>query len=508
MLHSLHTPQDAAQWLRASVPGALRTDHRKVEKGDGFLAAKGQAVDARQFVGMALERGAAACLVEAQDSAAWTWDSAQIASYPALKIDSAAIAADFYGAPSEQLDVLAITGTNGKTSSAWWLAQALNSATPAHPRCAMVGTLGIGVPPAGQEGSDSGLASSGLTTPDGVLLQHSLHEFVRQGLRYCSLEASSIGLQEHRLDATRIRLAIFTNFTQDHLDYHVSMQAYWDAKRRLFDWAGLQSAVINIDDERGAALAQELRAQDRGLDVWTVSTQGAARLQATDIALSAQGLQCSILEGGQRHTLQCAVLGHYNVANLLGVIAALRALGLGLADAVQACSHLQPVPGRLQCEGGQDAPLAVVDYAHTPDALQKTLDALRPLAQQRGGLLWCVFGCGGDRDNAKRPLMGAIAAAKADRIVITNDNPRFEKPSTIVSHILAGMGGAHDVEVQMDRAQAIAHCLARASAADVVLIAGKGHEASQETAGEKIVFSDLAHARQALAERSAQGVAA
>jgi UDP-N-acetylmuramoyl-L-alanyl-D-glutamate--2,6-diaminopimelate ligase len=162
----------------------------------------------------------------------------------------------------------------------------------------------------------------------------------------------------------------------------------------------------------------------------------------------------------------------------------------------------------LQCEGGQDAPLAVVDYAHTPDALQKTLDALRPLAQQRGGLLWCVFGCGGDRDNAKRPLMGAIAAAKADRLVITNDNPRFEKPSTIVSHILAGMGGAHNVEVQMDRAQAIAHCLARASAADVVLIAGKGHEASQETAGEKIVFSDLAHARHALAERSSQGATA
>ena len=508
MLHSLHTAQDAAQWLRANVSGALRTDHRSVQKGDGFLAAKGQVVDARQFVDLALERGAAACLVEAQDSDAWTWNSAQVASYPALKTDSAAIAADFYGAPSQHIDVLAVTGTNGKTSSAWWLAQALNRSGQGSTRCAMVGTLGMGIPPAGPEGDSTDLASSGLTTPDGVLLQHKLREFVRQGLRYCSLEASSIGLQEHRLDATRIRVALFTNFTQDHLDYHGSMQAYWDAKRRLFDWPGLQSAVINVDDERGAALAQELRAQDRGLDVWTVSTQGAARLQATDIALGAQGLQCNIVEDGQRHTLQCAVVGSYNVANLLGVIAALRALGLGLADAVQACSHLQPVPGRLQCEGGLQAPLAVVDYAHTPDALQKTLDALRPLAQQRGGLLWCVFGCGGDRDSAKRPLMGAIAAAKADRIVITNDNPRFEKPSTIVSHILAGMGGAHAVEVQMDRAQAIAHCLARASAADVVLIAGKGHEASQETAGEKTVFSDLAHARHALAQRHGQGVAA
>ena len=324
---------------------------------------------------------------------------------------------------------------SASADSAWWLAQALN-AMGTQPVCALIGTLGIGIAPV-NPAKPSALSPSGLTTPDSVLLQHSLRSFVDQGLDYCALEASSIGIEEGRLDGTRIRLALFTNFTQDHLDYHGTMQAYWAAKRRLFAWSGLQAAVLNIDDDQGAALASELAAQAPEIDLWTVSTHLAARLQARDIQQGPLGLQFAVVEGTQRCLLRTRIIGGYNVANLLGVIASLRALGIDLSTAVQACGNLPPVPGRLQCLGGQDAPLAVVDYAHTPDALQKTLEALRPVAQQRGGALWCVFGCGGDRDSAKRPLMGAIAASNAR---------------------------------------------------DVVLIAGKGHEAAQEVAGQKFIF--------------------
>jgi UDP-N-acetylmuramoyl-L-alanyl-D-glutamate--2,6-diaminopimelate ligase len=500
MLALLQTPQQAANWLRERVPGQLQTDHRKLHAGDGFIAMPGLSVDARQFVPQALHDGASACLVDAQDAAQWNLIDARVAPYAGLKNHSAKIAAAFYEYPSREVQVLAITGTNGKTSSAWWLSQALNG-MGSKPMCAIVGTLGIGIAPTDAASLNS-LSPSGLTTPDGVLLQHSLRNFADQRLDYCALEASSIGIEEGRLDGTRIRLAVFTNFTQDHLDYHGSMQAYWNAKRRLFAWPGLQAAVINIDDDQGAVLAAELADQAPEIDLWTVSTHLPARMQARDIELSAQGLQFTVVEGMQRCLLRTRIIGGYNVFNLLGVLASLRALGIDLSTAVQACSNLPAVPGRLQCVGGQGTPLAVVDYAHTPDALQKTLEALRPVAQQRGGALWCVFGCGGDRDNAKRPLMGAIAASKADHIVLTSDNPRSENPASIIAHILAGMGGQPHIQVQADRAQAIAESLSQADARDVVLIAGKGHEAAQEVAGQKFIFSDVDHADIALALRA------
>jgi len=493
----LHSPQEAAQWLRERAVSALRTDHRKVQAGEGYLAYAGHTVDARRFVDQALLAGAHACLIEAQDSDHITEDAHRVASYENLKAHSGKIAAAFYDNPARQLQVLAITGTNGKTSTAWWLAQALNSQGKTD-QCALIGTLGIGIPERGSSNLD-GLSGSGLTTPDGVLLQHSLRVFVDQGLQFCALEASSIGIEEGRLDGTGVRLAIFTNFTQDHLDYHGTMQAYWAAKRRLFDWPGLRAAVVNIDDDHGALLAQDLGEQSPQIDLWTVSMHRSARLQACDITSTAHGLHFSVREGRQRCAVQTRIIGSYNVSNLLGVLGALRASGMDLVSAVQACSALTSVPGRLQCVGGIDTPLAVVDYAHTPDALQKTLEVLRPLAQARGGAIWCLFGCGGDRDSAKRPLMGAIAASLADQIVLTSDNPRKESPSIIIANILAGMGGRKDVQVQVDRAIAIAQTLARAAPQDLVLIAGKGHESSQEIAGQKIVFSDLAHAEQALA---------
>jgi UDP-N-acetylmuramoyl-L-alanyl-D-glutamate--2,6-diaminopimelate ligase len=359
--------------------------------------------------------------------------------------------------------------------------------------CAVVGTLGVGVPPR--------LVSTGLTTPDPVALQAAFAEFLRQGLQACAIEASSIGIEEQRLAGTRIHTAVLTNVTQDHLDYHGDMAAYWQAKASLFAWPDLRAAVINVDDPYGAELAARL--VGGALDLWTLSilpgATNRARLQAQDIRYETQGVAFTVLEGQQQLPLTTQLIGAFNVSNVLGVIAAMRTLGVSLADAVQACAHLTPVPGRMECVSVSGQPLVAVDYAHTPDALAKALDALRPLVQARGGRLWCVFGCGGNRDNTKRPLMGAVAGAQADRVVVTSDNPRGEAMDAIISQILLGLSGASQVQVEPDRARAIAQTLAQASPADVVLLAGKGHEDYQEIAGERLPFSDIEQVKQVLA---------
>ena len=496
----LSTPIHAAEWLKACVTGTLRTDSRAVQPGDGFIAWPGAAVDGRSFVADALQAGASACLVEAQGAEAFALPGAAVARYQGLKAACGPIAAEYFGHPSHEVAVLAVTGTNGKTSTAWWLAQALSALDSAVP-CGMVGTLGIGRPPAAGPVQDAASAQSdvvptGLTTPDPVQLQSALRRFADEGVRACAIEASSIGMEEGRLDGTQIRVAIFTNFTQDHLDYHGDMDAYWQAKRRLFAWPGLQGVVLNVDDLRGVELASEL--SHTSLDVWTVSMVQPARLQACNIRYTAQGMGFEVVEGGDRLAMQTHLMGSYNVSNLLGVLAAMRALGVPLADAVQACIQLHAVPGRMECLGDAATPLVAVDYAHTPDALDHALAALRPLAQARGGKLWCVFGCGGDRDSSKRPLMGAIADKQADQVVVTSDNPRSEKPEVIIAQILLGLSSCKTLEVQSDRAQAIAQTIAQADARDVVLLAGKGHEATQEIAGVKTAFSDRAHAQAAL----------
>ncbi len=492
----LDTPLQAAQWLRERVTGALQADSRRIGLGDGFIAWPGAATDGRKYVPAAMAQGAAACLVEKSGADAWGFSGDTVALYAQLKAATGPIAAAYYEDPSKQLDVLAVTGTNGKTSTAWWLAQALSAVqSPAPIPCAVVGTLGTGVPPR--------VEFNGLTTPDPVLLQRQFRRFLDGGLRACAIEASSIGIVERRLDGTRIRVAIFTNFTQDHLDYHGSMQAYWEAKAELFRWPGLRAAVVNLDDARGASLAASL--QDGGLDLWTVSCDRPARLTARGIGYDTQGLCFTVCEGDETHVLQTQLVGQYNVSNLLGVMAAMRALGVPLAAAVQACGGLLPVPGRMERIAVDGQPLVAVDYAHTPDALDKALTALRPLARQRGGTLWCVFGCGGNRDTTKRPLMAAVAEKNADRVVVTSDNPRGEKPEAIISQILLGLSHDRCVQVQADRALAIAQTLADAASADVVLIAGKGHEDYQEIDGVKLPFSDMEHARAAL---DARGTAA
>jgi len=499
---TLHLPHAAAaaQWLATRVGGELRTDHRQVRRGDAFLAWPGYAHDARRFVAAALESGAAACLVDDHHLASFGFDDPRIAAVTHLKDLVGPIAHLFLGRPSERLEVVATTGTNGKTSTAWWTAQAL---TGLGRRCALIGTLGIGEPPAADaEGPGDGMQASGMTTPDPVRLQQALRDFVARGFAACAIEASSIGLQERRLAGTHIEVALFTNLTLDHLDYHEDMAAYWKAKRALFAWPGLKAAVLNVDDAHGAELAATL--SHAPLDLWTCSTQRPARLWAHGVGHVDGGLAFELREGDAALPLRSALIVDFNAANLLLVVAALRALGVPLADAVRAVAAVGPVPGRMQRVRIDTAPLpeVVVDYAHSPDALEKVLQTLQPVARGRGGRLWCLFGCGGNRDAAKRPMMGAIAARLADRVVLTSDNPRDEAPGFILSQILAGITGHDEVDVIEDRAAAIAHALGAAAPADVVLLAGKGHEDTQEIAGVKREFSDLREARRALARRA------
>ena len=485
MITQLHTPEQAARWLRSQVTGSLTTDSRNVGAGDGFIAWPGAAIDARRYVGDVLHAGASACLVEMSGIDAYGFVDEKIATYAGLKAAAAPIAAAYFEDPSRHLQTIAITGTNGKTSTAWWLAQALGKLNR---KCGVVGTLGIGMPGA--------MAFNGLTTPDPVLLQQQLRRFVDDGFAACAIEASSIGIAERRLDATHLQVAVFTNFTQDHLDYHGSMQDYWTAKASLFAWPNLQAAVINIDDAKGCELSLSLK--NSSIDVWTVAIDQPARLQAESISQHADALSFTVVEGDQRRAVITSAIGWYNVSNLLGVIGVLRALGVTLEGAAKACSHLSAVPGRLDTLNEIGKPLVVVDYAHTPDAIEKVLLALKPVAQGRGGQLWCVFGCGGDRDVSKRPLMATIAQKNADQIVITSDNPRSENPETIIGQILLGLTFRSSVRVQADRALAIAQVMASAQPNDVVLLAGKGHEAYQEAGGIKHPFDDMQHAQAAL----------
>lgn len=497
-MQTLQNLAQALDWLRQHGAQGLCSDTRRLRAGQAFLAWPGAARDARSLVAQALAQGAVAALVQAQGAAQWDWGDAPVAALDDLHRLAAPLADAFYGQPSRALRVLAVTGTNGKTSTAWWLREALSKLQQHTPvRCAFAGTLGLMF--------EADVDDCGLTTPDPVALHAALARWRAAGAQAVALEASSIGLAEHRLDALHIDSAVFTNLTQDHLDYHGDMAAYAQAKARLFDWPGLRLAALNVDDALGQTLAQRLT-QRGGLDVWTLSTQHRqARLCAHSISHHAAGLRFALLEaGGASVPVHSPLVGDYNVSNLLGVAAALRGLGVALDEVARVCADLRPPPGRMQLAARPGQPLAVVDYAHTPDALEQALRALRPLAAARGGRLWVVFGCGGDRDPIKRALMGAVAGARADAVVLTSDNPRSEPPEAILSQILLGLEGVAGVAVEVDRARAIAQTLAQADAADVVLLAGKGHETYQEVAGVRRSFDDMAHVQAALNRREAQ----
>ncbi len=502
MVQRLASATDALGWLADRVqPGGsdrLRTDSRWIAPGDAFIAWPGEAHDGRRFVLAALAAGAVACLVEADGVEAFGFDptDGRIAALAGLKAATGPLAAAWFGQPAQALQVIAVTGTNGKSSTAWWTAQAM---TLLGRPCALVGTLGIGVPPVGDQ--PGAIQHTGLTTPDPVTLQRAFRDMADRGFDACAIEASSIGLAEHRMAGTPVTVAQFTNFTRDHLDYHHDMASYWAAKVALFDWPDLQAAVINLDDEAGARLADERG--DAGIDLWTTAVLRPARLRALDLHYPDGGLAFSVQEGNQRVALRTTLIGDYNANNLLGVIGALRALGVPLARMVAVVAKLTPVPGRMdRVPASPGQPEVVVDYAHTPDALHKALGALRPLAAARGGRLWCVFGCGGNRDASKRPQMGAVAEQGADEVVLTSDNPRNESPAAILGQIRAGMNPRQPVVMIEDRRAAIGHAVMDAAAEDVILLAGKGHEDYQEVQGIKRPFLDSAVASQWLTQRS------
>jgi UDP-N-acetylmuramoyl-L-alanyl-D-glutamate--2,6-diaminopimelate ligase len=374
-----------------------------------------------------------------------------------------------------------VTGTNGKTSCSQWIAAALSRAGA---RSGVIGTIGTGYPGA--------LDEAGNTTPDALDLQARLARFRDEGARAVAMEVSSHGLVQGRVNGVRFACALFTNLSQDHLDYHGTMEAYAEAKARLFAMPGLQTAVLNLDDPLGANLAARLRGRTRSIGYTLAAASGADEI----IRLGA-GNEISSPWGAARLVTQ--QVGRFNLSNVLGVIGCLVAYGLPFSEAVAVVADLPPVPGRM--EKIAERPLVVVDYAHTPDALEKVLETLRPVARERGGKLVVVFGAGGDRDPTKRPLMGAAAARLADRVVITSDNPRSEEPEHIIDAVAAGVRGA--AQRDADRRRAIELAVREAAVEDVVLIAGKGHESYQEIAGRRFPFSDQAVAREALKGRGA-----
>jgi UDP-N-acetylmuramoyl-L-alanyl-D-glutamate--2,6-diaminopimelate ligase len=474
----------------AETPGAnrivvsgLTLDSRQVRRGDAFFALRGLHGHGIEFAANAVQRGAQVVLAEAPAV------ETEPLNVPLLWIDDlhaqvGEIAARFYDRPAESMRVIGITGTNGKTSCVQLLAQAL---TFLGHRAATIGTLGAGLYGQLREGER--------TTPDAVTVQGLLADFRDAGASHVAMEVSSHALEQGRVAAVDFELAAFTNLTRDHLDYHGSMEAYGAAKAKLFAWPGLQAAVINIDDAFGRELASQLPVGVKSLR-FSMSDDPDAEIAASNIITSSEGLAFQLRTPWGTHALSSHLLGRFNVANLLTVVACLGALGESFERIVAAIETLQPVNGRMSRLGGQHRlPLVVVDYAHTPDALEQTLTALRAHC---AGRLICVFGCGGERDAGKRPLMGEIAARMADIAIVTDDNPRGEDGDVIVAQIVAGMGAARSMAVERDRAVAIGHALKLAQSGDVVLIAGKGHETYQEGAAGKRPFDDLAVAHAAL----------
>jgi len=502
MAPSLH---DIIEWIRAAAPGGrLVSDSRRVKPGDVFFAYPGEAADGRRYIEAAIEAGAAAVVHEADG---FTWDAAFTVPHLAvseLKQNAGPIAHAVLDYPDRAMFTVAVTGTNGKTSCALWTAQTLARLGDA---AAVIGTLGVGLIK-GKTSSEPQFDVTGYTTPDAVLLASTLADLKKAGAASLAIEASSIGLVQERTAGMHVDVAIFTNLTRDHLDFHGDMESYEAAKIKLFEWDGLKHAVVNLDDPAGQRLVAHLRTSFPSLAVtgYTIAAAeaiaGVAVLRAGGMRSKNAGTEFQVETAQGNATVRTQLVGNYNVSNTLAVLGALLAKGVALKAAVDAIETLVPAPGRMQQMGGSDAPMVVIDYAHTPDALEKTLDALRQVAADRGGQLWCVFGCGGDRDPGKRPQMGRIAQG-ADQVLVTSDNPRSEEPSSIIAQIVAGMDTSQAARVQTveDRAAAILLAVKQAAKQDVILLAGKGHEPYQEIKGRKMPFSDTDHASLALTAR-------
>ncbi len=487
----------------ANIAG-LCADSRALRAGDAFVAYPGAARDGRRYIGDAVQRGAAAVLWEREG---FPWDESW--RVPNVAVDglrtlAGNLAHEVYARPSERLWVAGVTGTNGKTSCSQWIAQALSALGR---KTAVIGTLGNGFP--ATAGQAAAFAPSANTTPDAIELHRLLAEYLQAGAQGVAMEVSSIGLDQGRVNGVCFDVALFTNFSRDHLDYHGDMERYAAAKAQLFDAPELQGAVLNLDDVLGVRIAHKLRGGKVACAGYSIHAGVASAaglplyLEADNIRLSQDGVVFDLASSWGRAEVHSGLLGRFNVANLLGVLGVLLGAGVELDRAVAAAGALRPPPGRMQRLGGDGKPLAVVDYAHSPDALEQALTTLRPLADAAHARLVCVFGCGGDRDRGKRPLMGAVAARNADQVLLTSDNPRSEDPLEIITDILEGvLGEASSGQAPLviaDRREAIKAAIAAAGAGDVVLIAGKGHEDYQETGGERAPFSDTAVAAEALA---------
>nr|WP_298135624.1 UDP-N-acetylmuramoyl-L-alanyl-D-glutamate--2,6-diaminopimelate ligase [uncultured Pseudomonas sp.] len=461
----------------------LTLDSRKVRPGDLFLAVPGTQQDGRVHIADAVARGAAAVAYEAEGASAMTAASAELVAIKGLASQLSAIAGRFYGEPSRGLHLIGITGTNGKTSVSQLLAQALDLLGE---RCGIIGTLG--------NGFYNALALGRHTTPDPIGVQACLAEMKKAGARAVAMEVSSHGLHQGRVAALDYDVAVLTNLSRDHLDYHGSMQAYGEAKARLFAWPGLRCRVLNLDD----AFGRELAAQAHPSRVIGYSLEDrSAYLYCREARFDEQGVLATLVTPQGERSLRSSLLGRFNLSNLLAVVGALLGMDYPLDEILAVMPQLQGPVGRMQRLGGAGKPLVVVDYAHTPDALEKVLEALRPHVE---GRLLCLFGCGGDRDSGKRPLMAAVVERLADGVLVTDDNPRSESPQQIFSDIRAGFGDADQVQFIHGRGQAIAQLIASANADDVLVLAGKGHEDYQEINGERQPFSDLVEAAKALAE--------
>ncbi|MGZ3240912.1 MAG: UDP-N-acetylmuramoyl-L-alanyl-D-glutamate--2,6-diaminopimelate ligase, partial [Burkholderiaceae bacterium] len=496
---------DILAWLQMQTPIAqLSSDSRSIKLGDIFFAYPGDAADGRSYIDAAIENGAKAIVYEAQGFA---WNAALKTPHLAvtnLQKHAGEIASAYYAHPDADMFVVAVTGTNGKTSCTQWLGSALSRLGEP---TAVIGTLGVGLYSQGDHGEFS---VTGYTTPDAVLLQRHLAQMRDAGAKALAIEASSIGLHQDRMNGLHCDVAVFTNFTRDHLDYHGDMAAYEAAKTLLFNWRGLKHAVVNLDDPMGLRLVDHLKKTAPsvaiiGTTLTDQSVQGITVLQANDIRTSQIGTTFHLTSPSGTSLVKTQLIGQFNVSNVIGIVGVLLAKSVPWRAAIDAIELLTAVPGRMQQLGGNDAPLVVIDYAHTPDALDKTLTALRPIAQERNGQLWCVFGCGGDRDPGKRGQMGAASLA-ADHVIVTSDNPRSENPAEIIEQIVAGMQVTPDqqanVQTYEDRAAAILSAVKHASKQDVILLAGKGHETTQEIKGRKLSFLDADHAALALAARA------
>ena len=510
LLHGIATPSQGG-----IVVSGLTQDSHAVRAGDAFVALAGAKHDGLEFAAAAIEAGAVAVLADAtgirnresgignskavRATGAGTGAQSTGAApailnsrfpIPVTKVDGlrthlGAIAARFYGDPSASLQVIGVTGTSGKTSTVQLLAQAF---THLGKRAATIGTLGAGL--------HGALRAGERTTPDVIQVHGLMAEFRDAGATHVAMEVSSHALDQHRVDGVHFDVAVFTNLTRDHLDYHGTMEAYFAAKAKLFAWPGLQAAVIDVDDAWGRKLVAQLPGTVRAVRYGIASDD--ADVRASEVRTHSDGLDFDLTTPWGAGHVHSRLLGRFNVANLLAVTGVLGVLGVPFARILETLRVLEPVNGRMNRLGGGAVPLVVVDYSHKPDALEQVLQTLR---EHCDGKLICVFGCGGERDAGKRPLMGAIAERLADVVIVTDDNPRGEDGDVIVAQIVAGMSAPQRATVERDRARAISMAVTQARVGDVVLIAGKGHETYQEVAGHKRPFDDLKVARATLEAR-------